>query len=186
MVHMCHDFRRLQQVSLPGTAIVNWAVQLNASNQSTPCHTNPKRSTTSCSIAQHSTAWHAQVVRFNHNPKPCCMITFITANTPSHAFPHRVARLSSPRQQSSSTSDAPGAADAAVAAFRADQQDRYSNSVASKRMFQAGRLVEAEAAAITFTRDSEAHNNLFDMQVAPEGGGGAWMGLVVRLATNCN
>lgn len=60
--------------------------------------------------------------------------------------------------------DFTGAAAAAQHARTLDASDRYLNCVATKALFKAGQVEEAERVVSLFTRDGEQANNLYDMQ----------------------
>jgi peptide alpha-N-acetyltransferase len=60
--------------------------------------------------------------------------------------------------------DFAGAAAAAQHARTLDPSDRYLNCVATKALFKAGHVDEAEHVVSLFTRDGEQANNLYDMQ----------------------
>jgi N-alpha-acetyltransferase 15/16, NatA auxiliary subunit len=60
--------------------------------------------------------------------------------------------------------DLAGAAAAAQHARTLDTSDRYLNCVATKALFKAGEVEEAERVVSLFTRDGEQANNLYDMQ----------------------
>jgi tetratricopeptide (TPR) repeat protein len=60
--------------------------------------------------------------------------------------------------------DFPGAAAAAEHARNLELSDRYLNCVATKALFKAGEVEEAEQVVTLFTRDGEQANNLYDMQ----------------------
>jgi peptide alpha-N-acetyltransferase len=57
-----------------------------------------------------------------------------------------------------------GAAAAAQHARTLESSDRYLNCVATKALFKAGEVEEAERVVSLFTRDGEQANNLYDMQ----------------------
>lgn len=60
--------------------------------------------------------------------------------------------------------DFAGAAAVAEHARTLDTSDRYLNCVATKALFKAGQVEEAERVVSLFTRDGEQANNLYDMQ----------------------